>query len=900
MSPRTLFSRLTAFMTRRGTDAALEADIQAHLDLLTHEYVQRGLSPEDARAAARKTFGGVEQMKETYRDQRGIRLFDEVAQDIRYGARMLRRQPAFTIVAVLSLGLGIGASTAAFSVFNAVMLRPMPVPDPNRLVQLQPLRQGQRFIFFNPIFEEIQSRQTTLSGMFAVNDAPFFKVTFDDGAAPAYVRASLVSGSYFSTLAVTPTLGRLLTDRDDVVEAAGSDCAAVISDRFWVRRFQRDPAILTRTLHVGHSTCAIVGVTPASFESHIAGFATDVWLPLRRITDPALLKSRGMAFFSGVMGRLGPGVEEQQAEAQLTTLFQQAQASQPPQPKTTPQDFTIHLTPAAQGLDTVRREFSRPLLIVLAVVAAVLLIASVNVANLLLSRGAARLPELATRAALGAGRGRLVRQLATEGAMLAVLGGIVGAGLAWLAIPLLASQVSLSYTTIRIDAGPDTRVVIAALVMTAAAALLAAVLPAVRLSHATLGSSIARETRSSTGSGQRLARVLVAGQLALSLLLVSAAGLLLRSMAHLAAIDPGFEPNHVVVLEVRDEAPRPPFGGVDSDEQKASRAARYQVLDERLNAIPAVRAASVSWLGLFSMNDLWLPLIDADRPDDRPLGRVDYVSPRYFDTMGMQILRGRGFTADDREGTPRVAVVNEALVRARFAGRDPLGRRLALDYKGEQDRPFTIVGIVRDSKYSDLREQAVKPMMWMPIAQAPFAVSSISLRTLAGNEAAVAREAENVLRATDRDVMVRRVTTLSAQVAGKTSRERLLLGLSSGFGALAVLLAAVGLYGTLAYAVSRRTREIGVRLALGASRRAVLKMVLLDAVRLTAVALAVGVPLTLATGSALKAFLFGVTPNDPLALTTSCAVLTIAALLAAFLPARRAAAVDPLAALRCE
>jgi predicted permease len=896
--------RLTAFLTRRRSDAALDADIQAHLELLTRDYAHRGLSPDDARAAARKAFGGVDQMKEKYRDQRGIRLFDELAQDSWYGARMLRRQPGFAIVAVLSLGLGIGASTAAFSVFNAVMLRPMAVPDANRLVQLQPLRQGQRFIFLNPIFEEVRSRQTTLSGMFAVNDAPFFKVTFDDAPAPAYVRASLVSGSYFATLGVTPSLGRLLTDRDDQVEAASSGCAAVISHRLWVRRFHQDPAVLTHSLQAGHSTCAIVGIAPVSFESHLAGFATDVWFPLRRMTDPALLKSRGMAFFSGVMGRLGPGVDEQQAEAQLTTLFQQAQASQPQpparegQPKATPQDFTIHLTPAGQGLDTLRREFSTPLLIVLAVVAAVLLIASVNVANLLLSRGAARLPELATRAALGAGRGRLVRQLATEGTMLAVLGGVLGAGLAWLAIPILASQVSLSYTTIRIDAAPDTRVVVAALAMTAAAALLAAILPAIRLSHATLGSSIARESRTSTRSGQRLARALVAGQLALSLLLVSAAGLLLRSMAHVAAIDPGFEPDHVVMLEVRDESPRPPFGGIDSDEQKASRAARYHVLDQRLNAIPSVRAASVSWLGLFSMNDLWLPLIDADHPDDRPLGRVDYVSTRYFDTMGMQILRGRGFTADDREGTPRVAVVNESLVHARFAGRNPLGRRLSLDYKGEQDRPFTIVGIVRDSKYSDLREQAVKPMMWMPIAQAPFPVSSISLRTIAGNEAAVAREAENVVKATDPNVMVRRVTTLSAQVAGKTSRERLLLGLSSGFAALAVLLAGVGLYGTLAYAVSRRTREIGVRLALGASRRGVLRMVLLDAVRLTAVALAIGIPLTLATGSVLNAFLFGVTPNDPLALATSCAVLTVAALLAAFLPARRAAAVDPLAALR--
>jgi predicted permease len=904
---RVLLARVRGFVRRGRADAALDDDIQAHLELLTLDYINRGLSPRDAQAAARRAFGGVDQMKETYRDQRGFPAVETFLQDLRYAARLLRRDPAFASVAIVSLAIGIGASTAAFTVFNAVMLRPLPVPDPDRLVLLQPQRRGERFVLFNPIYEEIRSRQTTLSGVFAANDTPYLKITFEDESAPAYLHASLVSGSYFAVLGLTPHMGRLLTEQDDELPSASSDdrCAAVISYRLWVRRFGENPAALGRMLRVNDKTCAIVGIAPPHFETHQIGFAPDVWLPLRPLTDQKLLASRGMAFFSGAMGRLAPGVEIAQAEAEVTSLYQQAQAAQPQspanarQPQTTAADFKIHLASGAQGFDAIRRPFSAPLFIILAVAGVVLLIASVNVANLLLARGAARLPELATRAALGAGRWRLARQLATEGLMIAALGGLLGAGLAWMTVPILVSQVSLNYIALT-EARPDARVLGFAVALTVVAALVAGVLPALRLSRTTLQAGLASGGRTTIASGRRLQRLLVIAQLAMSLLLVSAAGLLLRTIVHLAGIDPGFTPAHVVMLSVRDEAPQASFGSVDDAARKAQRAERYRVLDERLNAVPGVQAASVSWLGLFSMQDLWLPLIDPDRADDRPNARVDYVSARYFETMGMQIRQGRGFRDSDRDGTPRVAVINQTLARVRFRDGDPLGRRIALDYRGEEQRPFTVIGVVRDSKYNDLRDSRPNPMIWVPIAQAPFPISSISLRTVPGAEASVARRAEEVLRATDPDIMVRNMTTLSAEVAGKTSRERLLLGLSSGFAFVAILLAAVGLYGTLAYTVSRRTREIGVRLAFGARRGTILRMIVGDALRLAAVALVVGVPLSLVIGRSLRAFLFGVTPTDPTALGGACLVLTIATLLAAYLPARRAAAVDPIVALRCE
>lgn len=903
---RVLFARLRGVVSGRRRDTELDDDIQSHLELLARDYVERGMDPGEARAAARRTFGGVDQMKETYRDQRGLPPIETFVQDVRYAGRMLRHNPGLAAIAILSLTVGIGASTAAFSLFNAVMLRPLPVSEPDRLVQLQPQHHAERYIFFNPVYEDLRARQTTLSGLFAVSDTSYLKATVDDELAPVYLRASMVSGDYFSVLGVSPAIGRFLTEEDDQPRGASSDdrCAAVLSYEFWIRRFGQSADAIGRGMRVKDQTCVIVGIAPATFASHQAGFAPDIWLPIRAVTDRRLLASRTMAFFSGVMGRLAPGVERAQAEAELTTLFQQAQAAQPKppanlnQPPTDPKDFSIRLDSGAQGLDIVKREFGRSLTLILAVVAVILLIATVNVANLLLARGAARLPELATRAALGAGRWRLVRQLATEGTLLAAIGGILGFTVAWLVVPALASQISLEYRTLRIDARPDVRVLAVTIAVTAIAALVAGVIPALRLSRATLRSGMAAGDRTTISSGQRLRGALVVVQLALSLLLVSAASLLLRTMANLANIDPGFVPDHVVMLNVHDEALQPSFATVDPAAVKSWRATRYRSLEERLNAIPGVRAASVSWLGLFSMNDLWLPLIDPDRADRRPMARIDYVSARYFETMGMTILRGRGFADNDREGSPRVAVINETLAHTRFGTADPIGRRIALDDQGERDRPFTVVGIVHDSKYNDLRDSRANPMIWVPIGQAPISISSISLRTVPGAEITVSRRAEELLRATDPDIMLRSTTTLAAQVAGKTSRERLLLRLSSGFALLALLLAGVGVYGTLAYMVRRRTREIGIRLAFGAERSIVLRMILADALRLAAIALVISLPVSLAAGYALRGFLFGVTPMDPAALTGACVVLTVSALAAAYLPARRAAAVDPVVALR--
>jgi predicted permease len=473
--------------------------------------------------------------------------------------------------------------------------------------------------------------------------------------------------------------------------------------------------------------------------------------------------------------------------------------------------------------------------------------------------------------------------------------------LALLATPELSKAVSLPYKPIALNTAPDARVLGVAAAATILAALLAGVLPALRLSGRNLQLGMAGAGRTTgTRSGQRLTRTLVAAQMALSLLLVTSAGLLLRTMLRVTAVDPGFNSSHVVLMDIRDTEPAARFGEVDAPEQKARRAAQYHALDQRLNAIPGVDAASLSWLGLFGGSYVGLNLYDVDQPENSHFTLVDYISPRYFDTVGIQLLRGRQFTEADSERSLRSAVVNEAFVRERIGGgREAIGRRFVMTY-ADNNRPYTIVGIVRDAKYNDLREPHAKPMMWVPLAQAPFKISSVSLRIQPGAGAAVAREARAALTATSPHLMVRNVKTLRAQVDQATARERLLLSLALAFGGIALLLAAVGLYGTLAYGVARRTREIGVRLALGAQRGSVLRLVLVDCLILVAGGMLVGVPLSLAAGYLLRSFLFGVTAYDVPTLIAAGVVLTGVALSAAFAPARRASRVDPILALKYE
>ena len=895
-----LLFRLRALFRRSAVEQELDDELRFHLEQQADKYVAMGLERNQAIRRARLEFGTTDRAAEECRDVRGVSWLEQTVQDVRYAVRVLWHGRGFTAIAVLSLALGIGATTAVFAVLDAVALRPLPVPDPDRLVVLRPLVRGERFVLFNPVFEQIRKQQGVLDDVAAISDSSFLSVTLPGALAPTYLAGSFVSGGYFRILQLEPEIGRLLTDADDTRSAS---CAAVISHGFWVRQFQQSVSALGRQLRVRNSTCTIVGVLPGRFRSHQAGYAPDVWLPISPLTEPAMLDHHTLAFFSGVMGRLHDGVTPGAAAAALTSLYQHIEMTEPQGPNRpgahapTAADYSMRLLPGAQGLGVLREAFNEPLWIVLSIVAVFLLIAMSNVATLLLARGEARTRELATRAAIGGTRSRLVRQLATEGALLSVVGATLGLLLSWFLTPAFASMISMDYFTVALDAGVSTRV--AALIAGAVviATLVTGVLPAVRLSRVDLLPAIAGTGRATAGSTRRLARTLVTAQMALSLLLVFAAGLLLRTMTELKSIDPGFQPHQVITIEVNHEdAGRAGANRADAEAQ----AARFTALDGALNRVHGVRSAALSWLGLFGGSDLWLTMHPAARPDDRHDTRVDYVTPRYFETVGMQIVAGRGFTEADRRGGVPVIVVNETLARARLGGTSAIGQSIVLEYPRDQQPPFTIVGIVRDSKYNGLREDKFEPMAWASIEQWPQRLSTISLRTEAGAGDDVVRNARAAIASVDPDLMVRKVTTLEAQVDESVGREIMLLQLASGFSVVALMLAAVGLYGTLAYAVARRTREFGIRMALGAEGGRLVGMVLREALTTVTLGAAIGVPLSLLAGYACRRFLYGVGPTDITTLGVACAVLAAVAVVAAYGPARRASDVEPASALRCD
>jgi predicted permease len=825
-------------------------------------------------------------------------------QHAKHAARQLVRYPGFSIVAVLSMAVGIAATTAVFTVFNVALLQPLSGAEPHRRVVVSVERRGDRFVIFNPVYESLRDEQRTLSGLSAVSNHPYLKVQFEEEALPTYTPGSLVSGSYFSVMGVAPYLGRMIGAQDDepIGTAGGSECAAVVSHDLWTRRLEADPSVLGRHVNVRNVACVVVGVMPDAFDGHLRGYRPDIWVPLRALTDRNSLASRTMADFSGVIGRLRPGVERWQAEAELNALYQRisaANATAAGETAPSPGEFRLRLLSGAPGLADIRREFAEPLWIVMGIAAVVLLIATVNVSTLLVARGRARGRELETRAALGASRSQLIVQLAIEGAVLACTGGLLGVLAASWISPTLAEFVSLRHPPVALEPRPDLRVLAVTVGATAFAAIVIGLLPAIPLTRRSQPSDVAGSRTVARGRST-VEKTLVAAQFALSLLLVSAAGLLLRTVVGISAIDPGFDPERVVIAEVREERPMPPSGAIDPAIRKAQWLASYTRLEDSLQRMPGVRSVALSWLGLFGGADIRLGLIDAAYPGEKLGARVDYVSSAYFDTAGMRIVSGRGFTRDDREEAPRVAVVNETLARSPFGRNDVIGRQVMLDMPGVDDAPFTIIGVVRDSKLNDLREAAARPMIWAPLRQAPQAINSIMLRAEAGSENTLAAALSQSITSADPAHMVRRVVTLTDRVNQTLARERLLLGLALGFGIVALLLASVGLYGSLAHAVARRTREIGVRLACGADPRRMIAMVLREATIVAAIGLAIGLPLAIAVGKTLRAFLFGVQPTDVATLTASCIVLTLVALVAAYVPARRASRIDPIAALREE
>ncbi len=837
-------------------------------------------------------------------------------QDLRYGVRVLLKQPGFTFIAAFTLAMGIGVNTAIFTVINAVMLRELPVNDPQRLVFLSnPDRQGinseetgDRRLFAYHEFEWLRDHNKVFSGVFAAQSALSTHPMRMDGAARSgesdSVSVSLVSGAYFSVLGVNAVLGRMFTAEADKTSKA--DPVAVISYSYWKNQFALDPGVVGRKIHIRHRAFDIIGVAPPGFSGETVGVSPDVWVPLTTQTvelyagkdalaPPRDVKNKFMSL--RVMARLRGGMTVDQAQVSVNVTLQQLIQSEAGQLAEDERagylNQRIALVSGSRGGSTLRTRFGKPLLILMGMVALVLLTACANVANLLLARAETRGPEMAVRVALGAGRGRLMRQLLTESSLLALLGGAFGLLLAQWADALLLRLVSSGSAPIPLDLHPDAHVLGFTLGVSTLTGILFGLAPAFRASRVDVNGVLKGGARGAAANSGRTpaGKILVVGQVALSLVALIAAGLLARSFQKLTQVEMGYDGAHL--LQFNTSPPRP-----DAANQF------HKELHERLRAIPGVRGASLSLSGLFNGVSL-----DADISVDGQPGAPglrmnaigDYVGPSFFSTVGIPILAGREIGPQDEGNAPLAGVINQTMAGAYFGGMNPIGRRIrASAAYGTLD--FVVVGVVADSKRDDLRE-AAESCFYVPYFHAsrhPNFSWAVNETQISGNAATVASAIRAIIKETAPLTDMPEIRTVDELVGRSITTERAIAQLSGFFGLLALLLACVGLYGVMSYNVSSRTNEIGIRLALGARPSDVFKLIARQSMTLVLFGVVVGLSAAFAVTRLIASLLYGLSATDPTIFVVATLLLTGVALLAGYIPARRATKVDPLVALKYE
>lgn len=886
---------------RADFEREMQDEMRAHLELYEADLRRRGLSEGEAHRRAFADFGSPDARKDECREAVGLRLFDELRGDAGYALRLLRRSPAFAVVALLSLGLGIGANTALFSLVDAVLLKTLPVQDPQRLffVDNSGGRSGGSSGPPYPCFERLRDHNRFLSGI-AAFDERLFKVSIDGVAEE--VRGQYVSGSYFDLLGVRPVLGRLLTAADDTDPGRGGPDGpvAVISDGYWTRRFARDPAVLGKNIQVGADWVTIVGVTPPGFFGLQVGMPLDVTVPMMLAGDSLQAKQR---WWLSVVARVAPGATVEQARADLEAIWD-AYLTEAGMPRGKRGGFTgIALVPAARGGNEVRRAYSEPLLIVMGIVGVVLLIGCANVANLLLARATARQNEIAVRLAIGASRARLIRQLLTEGIVLVSLGAGVGLLFARWATSFLLGVLAGSAEQVVLEPHFDLRILAFTAGVSIATALLFSLAPALRATR--VGAATPGSAGRST-SRNRLGRALVVVQVTLSVLLLCGAALFVRTLHNLYAVDFGVDHDGILTMRVEAEVPGRTVRPKTPAEFRADHARLgtiWRGFVERVQHVPGVSSAAVAaGMSPLSRNIRGVRLaIDGPAPGlEKGRGiRLAHVTHRYFETTGIRLLSGRSFTDRDQSGAPRVAILNETAARGFFGAGSPLGRKVNFPGQRVED-PFEIVGIVRDARYQDLRTPD-EPMIYLPLEQAidPVTNAFVLVRG-AGDVARLVPSIRASAAATLPGGFVSGIATIEQQVEMLLARERMLAFLAAFFAALALLLACIGLYGVMAYRVARRTREIGIRLAIGARQQSVVWMMVRETLLLVAVGAVLGTLASLGVNHFIAAQLFGVTPRDPAAIAVALSVLGCVTLIAGYLPARQASRIDPVQALRAE
>jgi putative ABC transport system permease protein len=908
-------------MSMKRKEQELDEELRAYLDIAIDEQLRAhpSMTREEATRAARMKLGGLETVKERVRDEWWESIVFSCAQDVRYALRTLRKTPAFTTVAILTLALGIGANTAIFSVVDSLLLRTLPVVEPRQLVTVTEGTTTGPAPWSYPIWEQIRDRAQLFDGAVA-----FWSARFDlaQGGEVQPADGLFVSGEYFSTLGVPALLGRTFTAGDDRIGGGPDGPIAIISYGMWQRRFGGAANIIGTPIVVDRVPCTIVGVTPPAFFGAEVGRAFDIALPIG--LDPVLhgpahsnLNSR-RSYWLTIMLRLKPTQSIDTATAILRGEQPQIRLAAMPQdrPADTLSEFMsepLSLVPAATGISPLRQRYERPLLTLLVVVAIVLLIACANLANLLLARAAARRSEVSLRLALGGSRGRLVRQLLIESLVLAVPGAALGVLLAIWASRALVAQLSTATSRVVLGLAIDWRLIAFTTGITIATTLLFGAAPAWRAARVEPIEALKDQRRAATrGRGHLVggtSNALVILQIALSLVLVVIAGLFVRTFQQLATVPLGFDSDRVLVINVDISRAQ---GG--SREALAARPAFFEHLIETVRAIPGVSHASASTVTPVSGLTTRFP-VDVPGGATLPLNerrvRANSIAPDWLATYGMSIRAGRDVDAHDTASTPQVVLVNEAFVRKFLPGPSAgddnparaIGRTMipaAPPGAGDTASAKTIVGVVSDSVYRSVRE-GVEPTVYGPIAQEIPRNSGISLsvRAATGSPAALASSIATALSAVDRNLSFS-FRPLTDQVQASFAQERLVALLSGFFGALALLLAGLGLYGVTAYAATRRRAEIGIRIALGATRAKVIALVLRRSLIVTTIGIAVGLALAAAVTRYLEGMLFGLTPLDPITFVAVSALFAAVTLLAAFLPARRATVADPLEALRHE
>lgn len=922
------------FWPRKPRDADLDDEIAYDLAADAEERIRLGVPPNEAEWASHRDFGNVLLLKEDIREMWGWTSFERLGQDLRYGWRTLCKTPFFTVMAVLSLALGIGANTAIYSIIDAIMIRALPVRNPGELTIVNwrvknkrdpsviQSHTGSRYAepgggiaspdFPWPFYELLHNHNNVFSTLFAYQNAGQLNLSVHGQAEVAQVE--FVSGNFFSGVGIVPAAGRLIADSDNI---AGASQVAVLSFKYWQERFAGSAAAIGQTISINDVPFTIMGVTAPEFFGIAPGSAPVVYVPV--VDRPALARNYGNEhdtmfidphfYWVDMMGRLRSGVTLAAAQAELAARFHQfvlASARQQNPDRQGGASSTqranlpaLWLEEGGSGIDSLRRQYSKPLFVLMTMVAFILVIACANIANLLLARAAARRREIAVRLSLGASRRRVLRQLLTESMLLALPGGILGLGIAAAGVRFLIWLLAAGRADFTLHAELDWRILAFTIAVAFATGILFGLAPAVQATRVDVTPAL-KEIRASAADrrGHRigLSQFLVVSQIALSLLLVLGAALFVRTLANLHSVDIGFNGENLLTFNL---------DASQAGYKDAALKTFYDSMRQRFRLLPGVRAVTLSHMplvaGSTSSTNITLPGAPKESGHDGPGTSWVSVGAAFFETMQIPILLGRPIDSRDVDGAPLVAVVNEVFTKRYFPDQNPIGRHFAFA-SGPDAKDVVIVGIAKDAHYNSLKE-AIPPVAYISylqnIVKGPPRPMTFELRT-ADYPLALAESVRKTVHEAAPRVPVTSVMTQTQRIDSTITQERTFADLCTAFAVLALAIACVGLYGTMAYAVSRRTNEIGIRMALGAERRRIVWMVLREVLALAAVGLAIGLVCAWSVLSTLKSFVFGMKPADPLAMSVAAAIMIAALLLAGFAPATRASRIDPLTALRHE